>query len=335
MLTGKNLVDKLIDLEGSPWDEAMIQSGYTCLKDGKSCYLEDEFIKAVFEIALQYIEGVSKIQKQRPRKDRKPIFLMRLSGSNLLSLVALVDPSFESGPPWDKRKIDIVLKCGYVTIDENGSIKPCINAFHEAFLDAKDLERSRLEAESEGGSTEESDDEPPPFHIVSSSHSQQVIKSDADDEIGKAAIRLLSVADAVRKGCKGSASLVALQIEYSGCGDAGEIHAVEYLFSKRGSQDRDSDRMDEHGSASPPEKILFEGKTHSRAEYEEIISDSAFSISYNSHGSWFNDYGGSGFLTVYLDRRVICGEHVQDGDPTDPYFDGKAICPYYLWVKRV
>lgn len=348
MLTGKELLDRLIELDGCPKEEAMAQCGYCENADpGTIRILEDDFDKAVFEIASQYIDGVTKARKAKPREGRKPrrsvfaqpdpaesLFLKKLTGSELLSCIASVDPSFEPGPPWSK-KINLVLMCGYATMDDEGEVKPSINEFHEACLDAQDLESLQSEVEAAGGPKDGPDYEPPPFHIVSSSHSQQVIESDAEDEIGKAAIRLLSVAKAVRKGCKGSATLVALQIEYSGGGDEGSIDAVEYLFSRSESQDRDSDQMDEPGSASPPAKILFEGKTHSRAEYEEIIRDSAFSISYNSHGSWFNDYGGSGFLTVYLDRRVICGEHFQDDDPTDPSFDGNEICPYYLWVKDV
>jgi hypothetical protein len=348
MLTGKPLLDKLIELDGCPKEEVMVQCGY-CENAGHGSIsmVEDNFYKAVFEIASQYIEGVSNARKANPRKGLKPkrsmfaqpdpaesLFLKKLFGEELLSCIASVDPSFEPGPPWNK-KIRIVLMCGYAMMDEDGEVGPSINEFHEAYLDAQDLESSQPEAGEEGRSKEEPEYEPPPFHIVSSSHSQQIIESDPDDEIGKAAIRLLSIAKAVQKGCKGDTSLVALQIEYSGGGDEGNIDAVEYLFSKGVSQDRDEDQAKGREMAYPPVKILFEGKTYRRSEYEELIKESAFSISYNTHGSWFNDYGGSGFLTVYLDRRVICGEHFQDDDPTDPSFDGNEVCPYYLWVKDV
>ncbi len=243
-----------------------------------------------------------------------------LTGDDLLKKVS------QAG---DLSRSNLARECGYVSLDKSGREIINFTAFYEALIEAKGLGLEEQDLDE----MEVSNEDPPPFIIASSSHSQQIISSDSDDEISLSAKRLLRLAIALQEGWEGSHPLAAIQIEYSGAGDDGTIDKVEYLFSSSAINGKNKGTAVIASCA--PNQVSFEDKDLGRREYEDIIRDAAFSISYNSHGSWFNDSGGSGFLTVYIDRMVICGEHIQDAVPSDPSLNVNEITPYYLWVQDV
>jgi hypothetical protein len=81
-----------------------------------------------------------------------------------------------------------------------------------------------------------------------------------------------------------------------------------------------------------PASILFEGNDLVKKEYEELIKEYAFEITWNQHVDWVNDEGGAGYLTIRFQGNTrITGMHYASGyrEFDDSYFT-EYRSPYYI-----
>lgn len=342
MLSGSKLVRKLIDLDGAELEEIIFQCGYFYeTETGEMFPLACDFEQAVSSIVSDYIAEAVKAHKKDPENFRlnslrHGLVVKKLTGHDLLAKVASIDSSFEASPPWDEKK-EVILECGYLNVDKDGRVRPSINDFHDAYLEAEEevaCHSSNPEEDEVGSERNQHSPSPQPLHIASYERSQQVISPNADDEIGKAVVRAVNIARTIQNSYKGNGELTAIQVGYFGCGDDGSVDSVDYLFSYANGQCQGGELSKE--SLGPPKQILFNGANLKRREYEEMIKEDVFSIANNCHGAWANDAGGGGLFVIYIDRAAIYGEHVREDNPYDPFFDeGNEISPYCFFVRDV
>jgi len=326
MLKGKDLVDKLIELDGLSPVELMSQCG---CEDNGSYLLPEKFYPAISKFAVTYVEAVSNLRKKQLLDSKRDscstdLLLQRLVGSELLKRVYDLDSSFNPGPPWDEKR-KIVIKCGYVGLTSQAEIKVDYSDFNAKFIEARstDIERDleNFLADSELNPLKYDDS------LI------RVVAADSQDEIDHAARRLIDVAESIRVAWTGP-ELKAVRIEYSGCGDDGEVVSLEYLLS--GFKFGHEPDKPEQDRTDPPDAIIFNGEPLNRDEYERQIKDDAFSISYNCHGSWFNECGGDGFLLIDIASSTIYGHHFQNDDPNGfPGLRASFLSPYFIAVRDV
>lgn len=322
VLKGKELIEKIIELDGLPISDVISQCGY----EEDEILLVDEFHLSLSKFAESYVAALSSLRKNQLAESREvssDLLLKRLVGQQLLSRVEALDSLFQSGPPWSEKK-KIVIKCGYVRLTEDAEIKIEYEAFHDAYTQAEEQEIL-----SDLGDFKEESADPLQF----SDSTVRIAKQDSDDLVDQAARMLVELSRCICQSTP-SRALCAIRIEYAGCGDDGEICAVDFLFSGPPSAAH-AEHSDPRAIAMP-ELVTFKGKSLCREEYENLIKEHSFSISYNCHGSWFNECGGNGFLFIDIGSSTLLGCHYQNEDP-DGFLGHQASfsSPYFIAVQDV
>lgn len=322
MLKGAELIAKIIELDGLPISDIIEQCGY---EEGE-LLLDDDFYASLSKYAESYVAALSKLRKKKLSNSGDTpynLLLKRLNGEQLLSRVEALDNSFQSGPPWSE-KTKIVIKCGYVRLTKDADIIVEYEAFHDAYAEAEEQEM----ISNMGNIGEEQVD---PLRVSDST--VRIAKRNSDDLIDQAACMLVELSQCI---CQSSTSraLYGIRIEYAGGGDDGEICAVDFLFAE--SPSTAHAEHDDSQATSMPEVISFKGKKLCREDYESLIREYSFSISYNCHGSWFNECGGNGFLFVDIGSSALFGCHYQNEDPDGfPGHQASFASPYFITTQDV
>lgn len=323
MLKGQELIRKIIELDGLPIEDVMAQCG--CAEG--DLLLDGDFYLSLSKYAESYVTALSDLRKNQLAHGRdisRDLLLQRLEGRQLLARIEEIDEFFESGPPWSQKK-KIVIKCGYVRLTEDSEIQVEYNCFHDAYTQAVEQE-ILSDVERDCGLN---DGDPLRFD----NSKLRIVKPDSDEPIDREACRLVRLGQCINESML-DGPLHAIRIEYIGCGDDGEICNLVYLFS--GPPPVDDSLQSSAKSIALPESISFDGKSLSRGEYEGLIEDYSFSITYNCHGSWFNQYGGSGFLFIDIGSSTLFGCHHQNEDPEGfPGYRSSFASPYFYSIKNV
>jgi hypothetical protein len=322
MLKGAELIAKIIELDGLPISDIIAQCGY----EVGELLLDDDFYISLSKYAESYVSELSKLRKKKLANSGDMscnLLLKRLGGEQLLSRVEALDNFFQSGPPWSEKK-KIVIKCGYVRLTKDADIIVEYEAFHDAYTEAEEQEM----ISSIGNIGEEQVD---PLQVSDST--VRIAKRNSDDLIDQAACLLVELSQCICQSLP-SRALYGIRIEYAGGGDDGEICAVDFLFTE--SPSIVHAEYDNYQATSMPEFISFKGKKLCREDYEGLIREYSFSISYNCHGNWFNECGGNGFLFVDIGSSVLLGCHYQNEDPDGfPEHQAPFASPYFIATQDV
>lgn len=297
LLKGKQLIQKLVELDGEDAEIVISECGYIFeFGDGKSYLLVDEFAIALSRYGEGYINAIANLRcsilEESPSAQvPTSLLLKRFTGSELIAQVYALDNEFKPGSP-SKNKKKLVIKCGYVTLTDQAAIQVDFNAFDEAYKDAH--ERICL----------------PTSEITHNANTSP------------SSISLTALAACIaNKAGNDSSSIMAIRVTYEGRGDDGAIDTLDYLFAPQ-EIDREAGKSRSELQMQIPACINFGAYQLKREQYEELIKDKCFEIISNTHGSCFNEEGSSGYLLIDIESSTIHGTHTQyafqDGTYVEP-----------------
>lgn len=343
-------IQLLIELDGLPAKEVAKQCGYDVEEIG--AFELERFHEDIATVASSYLKAISEARKRGEGACAReglgcssPHLIPKLEGAELYDYVHRNFAGLDIGPPWS-GKDGVVQSCGYAYLDEEGNIKLSRDEFFEAFITAEEgqvhgppprnapINEKGQETESMhdkltwGGSDEEIGVEGVNAGVVFEANGEfcRRVSVRSSDEVDKAIISLMKLCQSLTSRNGSCTTVKAVRIKYSGGGDDGEIESVEYLCTSPDEY---------HVSFACPPEISCEGENLSRELFEDKIKDLAFSITCNTHGSWFNEMGGGGYLLVDLESETIMGKHIQDANPDEEWddcFRRGYISPYFFEI---
>jgi len=293
MLTGEELVNKVVELDGEPLEVVVEACGY--LPSGNDHDAVDQFYRRLSNHAHLYIKAIearrrSSLGCEASTPACTPLLLKRYAGRELLLMVHDLDPGLRPEPPWESISA-VVMRCGYVALSQDAKAEADFYSFRRAFLEA--------EREQDESIAELPNEKP-------------------------AAARILELASCIRGASIETCCIEGIRISYSGCGDDGEVDRIEYLFGAQSSQ------CEPEALCLPPAQIDYGGIERSLDEYEDMLRDDAFAIIYNSHPSCFNHQGAMGYLLIDTQQPAIHGIHMQSATEEENDSTEQQVSPYFI-----